>query len=60
LKADDFSFNIKEEIQRAAQYIPADTPPQFKQLIERCLSMNPAQRPTFDEIAAKLEHIDLN
>jgi serine/threonine protein kinase len=59
LSVTEFSQQIKVEINRAAQYIPTDTPAQFKSLIERCLKLNPNQRPTFDEIAAEFETIHL-
>jgi hypothetical protein len=59
LTTSQFLANIQEEIGHAASYIPADTPPQFKQLLEQCLKWNPEQRPTFDQIASQLEQIVL-
>jgi hypothetical protein len=57
LNISEFAKNAMKEVHIATTYIPADTPPQVFELLEQCLSINPNNRPTFDEIAAELEKI---
>jgi thiamine kinase-like enzyme len=37
--------------------IPSDCPKEYKELIEKCWAHNLHERPSFDEIVAKLEQI---
>jgi serine/threonine protein kinase len=56
----EFGENLRGELERAAEYIPTYTPSGFKELLEKCLNMDPDQRPTFDQIAEKIEQFPPN
>jgi serine/threonine protein kinase len=45
----------------ASPQLPADvpTPPQLRELIERCFAHNPTQRPTAKELALALENLGI-
>lgn len=51
----DFGKKYEAEHKKAASYVPNDTPEHLRNLIRRCLSVEPQKRPTFEEICQELE-----
>jgi hypothetical protein len=59
---DDFSIRevIKAITQGRLSDIPDRALPSMKALVLRCWSLNPADRPLFDEILTELENVKFN
>jgi serine/threonine protein kinase len=55
LSLQDFVARWQEETSTVAKYIPANTPPHLRQVIQACFSLNPEARPNFETIVDELQ-----
>lgn len=51
----EFAVNWKTAVEGVTNYIPTNTKANLVVLLKECLSMDPNKRPSFDEIAKRLE-----